>query len=111
MKIRFTDHAKLRCAQRNISEKWLEARLQTVPFTPSPRNHEMLLDKTNVFVVFHDGSTIRNVITVYLSIELKIEPKQDVSGHLKDSRVRDMLHKAVGKSKRRGRGKGGRKWR
>src|SRR5690606_15603516 len=111
MKIRFTDHAKMRCAQRNISEKWLEARLQTVPFSPSPRNHEMLLDKTNVFVVFHDGSTFRNVITVYLSIELRIEPKPDVSGHLKDSRVQDMLYKAVGKSKRRGgRNRGKKRW-
>lgn len=102
MEIRFTDHAKMRCAQRKISEKWLEARLKTIPFTPSPRNHEQVLDKTNIFVVFRDGSRYRTVITLYLSIELKEEAKLDVRNHMKDTSVQDMLHKAVGKSKRRG---------
>lgn len=111
MKIRFSEHAKMRCAQRRISENWLEARLMTVPFSPSRFTHEKLLDGTNIFVAYRDGSTYRTVVTLYLSTEPRIETKIDVREHLNDSRVQDMLNKAVGKSKRRGkRDKSKKRW-
>ncbi len=110
MIIRFTDHARIRCVQRNISEKWLVARLLRIPFNPSPYQYRQHLDNTNIFVVFKDGSTFRSVITVYLAIELQEKPKADVSKHTKDTRVRDMVNKALGKSRKRVRRKGGKRW-
>jgi hypothetical protein len=100
MKIMFTDHAKMRCAQRNISEKWIEARLMGIPFAPKPYAHNKLLDGTNIFVAYADGSTIRRVVTVYLSTEpVDDSPPLDVTKHLSDAR--DKITKAVMKSRKR----------
>ena len=70
-----------------------------------------MFDGTNVFVVYRDGSTSRTVITLFLSIERRKESKVDVSGHLNNSTVQDMLSKAVGKSKKRGKRNKVKKWR
>ena len=55
MNIRFTNHAKKRCIQRNISEKWIEARLRTIPLSPSLSTHEKMFDVShcNNFVPFN----------------------------------------------------------
>lgn len=96
MKIHFTIHAKERCKQRRLSEKWVAARLQRIPI--SYGSHEHILEGTNVTVVFKDYGIQRIVITLYWNAveETKPEPK---SINLKE--VQDVLQKERQKNKQR----------
>ncbi len=97
MKIKFTKHAKLRCVQRKIPEPWVIARLQKIPL--SPGTHELILDGTNLTVVFHDGDINRTVITLYSLVS--DEPRREIKKHVDLTPVKDMLQKVNQKFNRR----------
>lgn len=96
MKIYFTSHAKERCEQRKISEKWVTARLLKIPL--SYGTHEMMLDGTNLTIVYHDGSINRTVITLYAVI---METQQQVKKNVDLTPMRDKLDKEMKRHYRR----------
>ena len=101
MRIIFTDHAKQRCDKRNISQKWLEARLRKIPISEGV--FDKVLDGTNIFVAYRDtAGHVRLVITLYLGdVEIQERPKQDVRKITGQHHVHGLYEKSKQKRNRR----------
>jgi hypothetical protein len=86
--------------QRNISQKWLEARLKAIPLQEG--KHEKHLEGTNIFVAYHDDGEKRYVITIFLDKPPTVDEPKRYIGHLtKQEHVRDLYDKSKQRTNRR----------
>lgn len=99
MKIRFTEHAKMRCMLRKIPEQWVKDHLKNIPMTPG--THEKRVEGTKLTVVYHDGTSTRYVITLYAADPSPEEVTRKAYNQFKTDDVQDIVRKELQKSDRR----------
>lgn len=96
MKIIFTQHAKLRCVQRKLPQRWVAAILEKISINPGDNEH--VVDGTNLKVFFHDENDIRTVITLYSMVS---DTKPPTKKYVDLKPIKDMLDKVKQKHARR----------